>query len=70
MVALSTTEAEYIALCTAQQEATWLGRHIKVPPERPTAIKEDITKVLLPLLKILCHMLELSTFYFCEGSSE
>ena len=44
VVALSTTEAEYIALCTAAQEATWLRRlltDIKAPPERSTVIRED-----------------------------
>ena len=44
VVALSTTEAEYIALCTAAQEATWLRRlltDIKAPPVRSIVIKED-----------------------------
>ena len=56
MVGLSTTEAEYVALCTATQEAVWLRRllsdiephkkrrllsDIELPPKRPTIIKED-----------------------------
>jgi len=44
VVALSTTEAEYIALCTTVQEATWLRRlltDIKASPVRSTVIKED-----------------------------
>ena len=44
MVVLPTTEAEYIVLCTAAQEATWLRRllaDIKAQPGRPTNIKED-----------------------------
>ena len=45
VVALSTTEAEYIALCTATQEAVWLRRlllDIEAEPEKkPTIIRED-----------------------------
>ena len=40
-VALSTTEAEYVALSTATQEAIWLRRllaDIGEPPEGPTEI--------------------------------
>ena len=44
VVALSTTEAEYVALSAATQEAVWLSRlltDIKAPPKAPILIKED-----------------------------
>ena len=44
VVALSTTEAEYVALSTAAQEAVWLRRllsDIKATPGTPTIINED-----------------------------
>ena len=44
VVALSTTEAECIALCTATQEAVWLRRlllDIEAEPEKSTVIRED-----------------------------
>ena len=44
VVALSTTEAEYVALSAATQEAVWLSRllsDIKAPPQMPILIKED-----------------------------
>ena len=44
VVALSTTEAEYVALSAATQEAVWLSRlltDIKAPPKAPIVIKED-----------------------------
>ena len=44
VVALSTTEAEYVALSAATQEAVWLSRlltDIKGPPKAPILIKED-----------------------------
>jgi len=44
VIALSTSEAEYIALCAATQEVIWLRRLLtgfKAPPERPTTIRED-----------------------------
>ena len=44
VVSLSTTEAEYVSLCTATQEAVWLRKllsDIKVVPTRPTTIRED-----------------------------
>ena len=44
VVALSTAEAEYVALSTAPQEATWLRgllSDIKATPKTPTIIKED-----------------------------
>ena len=44
VVALSTTEAEYVALSTATQEAVWLRRllsDIKITPTTPTIIRED-----------------------------
>ena len=44
VVALSTTEAEYVALSTATQEAVWLRRllsEIRATPMTPTTIKED-----------------------------
>lgn len=43
-VALSTVEAEYIALENAAQEAVWMRRllaDLKNPPEKPTVIYED-----------------------------
>ena len=43
-VALSTTEAEYVAPSTATQEAVWLRRLLAdmgEPPEGPTEIYED-----------------------------
>ena len=42
--ALSTAEAEYVALSGATQEAVWLRRLLEdvgVPPEGPTVIHED-----------------------------
>ena len=44
VVAFSTTETEYIVLCTAAQEATWLRRlltDIKAPPVRSTVIRQE-----------------------------
>ena len=44
VVALSTTEAEYIALCLATQEAIWLRRLLESvgqPQKTPTTIYED-----------------------------
>ena len=44
VVALSTTEAEYVALSAATQEVVWLSRlltYIKAPLQRPILIKED-----------------------------
>ena len=44
VVALSTTEAEYIALCSATQEAVWLRRlleSIQLVQNGPTTIVED-----------------------------
>ena len=44
VVALSTTEVEYVALSAATQEAVWLSRllsDIKAPPQTPILIKED-----------------------------
>ena len=44
VVALSTTEAEYVALSAATQEAVWLSRlltDIKAPPKAPILIKEN-----------------------------
>ena len=44
VVALSTTEAEYVALSAATQEAVWLSRllsDVKAPPQTPILIKED-----------------------------
>ena len=44
VVALSTTEAEYVALSSATQEAVWLGRllsDIKAPPQIPIVNTED-----------------------------
>ena len=43
-VALSTAEAEYVALCSAAQETVWLRRLISElnnPPDGPTTILED-----------------------------
>ena len=43
-IALLTTEAEYVALCMATQEAIWLRRllaDIGEPPEGPKEIYED-----------------------------
>ena len=44
IVALSTSEAEYVAVSTAAQEATWLRRllaDLKALPSDPTMIMED-----------------------------
>ena len=44
VVSFSTTEAEYVSLCTATQEAVWLRKllsDIKAVPTRPTTIRED-----------------------------
>ena len=44
VVALSTTEAEYIALCSATQEAVWLRRllgSLRQGQARPTTVHED-----------------------------
>ena len=44
VVALSTTEAEYIALCSATQEAIWLRRllaSVEQQQDNPTTIHED-----------------------------
>ena len=44
IVALSTTEAEYVALSTATQEAVWLRRllmDINALPNGPTVLMED-----------------------------
>ena len=44
IVALSTSEAEYVALCIATQEAAWLRRllaDLKVLTSEPTLLMED-----------------------------
>ena len=44
IVSLSTAEAEYVALCRATQEATWIRRllsDLHSLPEQPTVIMED-----------------------------
>ena len=44
VIALSTSEAEYVAICAAAQEAVWLRRFLpdlKALPEDPTIIMED-----------------------------
>ena len=44
VVTLSTTEAEYIALCSATQEAVWLRRlleSLRQGQARPTTVHED-----------------------------
>ena len=44
IVALSTSEAEYVALCTATQEAAWLRRlltDLKVTNSEPTVVMEN-----------------------------
>ena len=44
IVALSTSEAEYVALCTATQEAAWLRRlltDLKVTNSETTVVMED-----------------------------
>ena len=44
VIALSTSEAEYIAVSAAAQEAVWLRRllaDLKALPESPTIIMED-----------------------------
>jgi len=44
VIALSTSEAEYIAVSVAAQEAVWLRgllAHLKALPESPTIIMED-----------------------------
>ena len=44
LVALSTTESEYVAACTATQEATWFIKileHMQVPLTLPISLMED-----------------------------
>ena len=44
MVTFSTAEAEYVALCTMTQEATWIRRLLSdfhVPLEQATIIMEE-----------------------------
>jgi len=44
IVALSTTEAEYVALCSATQEAVWLRRllnELETVSDKPTVLMED-----------------------------
>lgn len=44
IIALSTAEAEYVALSLSIQEALWLRRLLKdigMPPKGPTVIHED-----------------------------
>ena len=58
VVALSITEAEYIALLTAAQEATWLRRlltDIKTPPVRSTVIKEDNQSAIAIAKNLVSH---------------
>jgi len=58
VVALSTTETEYIALCTAAQESTWLRRlltDIKTPPVRSTVIREDNQSAIAIVKNLVSH---------------
>ena len=71
VVALSTTEVEYVALSTATQEAVWLRRllsDIKITPTTPTIIREDNQGAML-LQEIQFLMLEpnisISSFTMC-----
>ena len=44
VIALSSTESEYIALCSATQEAVWLRvllKSLNLPQKKPTIIYED-----------------------------
>jgi len=74
VIALATTEAEYIALCTAAQKATWL-RHlltnITAPPERPTTIREDnqssIAFAKNPVSHARTKHIDVKFHFFCQG---
>ena len=58
VVALSTTEAEYVALSAATQEAVWLSRlltDIKAPPKAPILIKEDNQGTIAVARNLVSH---------------
>lgn len=58
IIALSTAEAEYVALSLATQEALWLRRLLKdigMPPKGPTVIHEDNQGAIAITLKPAAH---------------
>ena len=74
VVALSMTEAEYIALCSASQETVWLNRlltDIKAPPQTPILIKEDnqgtIAVVNNPISHKRTKHIDIKFHYVCEA---
>ena len=73
-IALSTAEAEYVALSTATQEAIWLRRllaDVGVPPEGPTVIHEDnqgaIAMVKNPVGHARAKHNDIHYHFVCEG---
>ena len=58
VVALSTTEAEYVALSAATQEVVWLSRlltDINAPPQTPIATKEDNQGTIAVVTNLVSH---------------
>ena len=73
-VALSTTEAEYVALSTATQEAIWLRRllaDVGKPLEEPIVINEDnqgaIAMAKNPVGHARTKHIDIRYHFVCEG---
>ena len=73
VVALWTTEAEYIALSTGTQEALWLRRllsDIKITPTTPTIIREDNQETTAVARNPISHArtkhIDIKFHYVCE----
>ena len=74
VVALSTTEAEYMALSAATQEVVWLNRllsDIKVTPQMPVVIKEDNQGTIAVARNPISHNrtkhIDIKFYYVCEA---
>lgn len=74
VVALSTTEAKYVALSAATQEAVWLKRllsDIKATPQMPVVIKEDNQGTIAVARNPISHNrtkhIDIKFHYVCEA---
>lgn len=68
VVGLSTTEAEYIGLSIATQEALWLRRllsDIKITPMTPTIIRADNQGTIAVVRNAISHAKSISSFTMC-----
>ena len=76
-VALSTSEAEYVALSSATQEAVWLRRlltDLKATPRKPTVLMEDnqgaIAIARNPVSHARTKHIDIRYHYVCEALQE